>query len=296
MPYILLTLSALFWSGNFVLSRGMHTEIPPVGLAFWRWAAALLILAPFGLRLIYQQRDVVKQHGRFLLFQALLGVTGFNTLIYLAMQSTTAINAVLVNSCIPVIIVVISRLVYHERLSLRQSAGVLVSLCGVLWIIAEGDITALLQLTFNRGDLLVLAAAFVWAFYSANLRKYPSGLHPVAYLTGIVLIGLIFLVPCYLLEMQSGRYIHLNVPTVLTVGYVALFASVLAFICWNRAVREVGANRAGPFIHLMPVFSTILAIIFLDETLLGYHGTGIILVFSGIALTTFSIRTTKSSG
>jgi len=290
MPYLLLTLSALFWSGNFVLSRGMHAEIPPICLAFWRWSVALLILAPFGLRLVYQQRNLIRQHSRFMLFQALLGVTGFNTLIYLAMQSTTAINAVLVNSCIPVIIVVISWLVYHDRLSARQLIGVLISLSGVLLIIAKGEATALLQLSFNRGDLLVLAAAFVWAFYSANLRRYPQGLHPVAYLTGIILIGLIFLMPCYLFELQSGRTMQLNIPTVLTVGYVALFASVLAFICWNRAVREVGANRAGPFIHLMPVFSTILAIIFLDETLLSYHLKGIILVFTGITLTTFAIK------
>ena len=268
----------------------MHAEIPPICLAFWRWSVALLILAPFGLRLVYQQRNLIRQHSRFMLFQALLGVTGFNTLIYLAMQSTTAINAVLVNSCIPVIIVVISWLVYHDRLSARQLIGVLISLSGVLLIIAKGEATALLQLSFNRGDLLVLAAAFVWAFYSANLRRYPQGLHPVAYLTGIILIGLIFLMPCYLFELQSGRTMQLNIPTVLTVGYVALFASVLAFICWNRAVREVGANRAGPFIHLMPVFSTILAIIFLDETLLSYHLKGIILVFTGITLTTFAIK------
>ncbi len=290
MPYILLTLSALFWSGNFVLSRAMHAEIPPVGLAFWRWSVALLILAPFGLKLVYQQRQLLRQHGRFMFFQGLLGVTGFNTLIYLAMQSTTAINAVLVNSCIPVIIVVISWQLYRERLRLRQLFGVLVSFSGVLLILARGDLTAILQLTFNQGDLLVLAAAFVWAFYSANLRNYPQGLHPVAYLTGIIIIGLIFLGPCYLFEIQSGKTMQLNMPTLLSVGYVALFASVLAFICWNRAVREVGANRAGPFIHLMPVFSTILAVIFLNESLLNYHIKGILLVFTGIFLTTFAIR------
>ena len=290
MPYVLLTLSALFWSGNFVLSRGMHAEIPPIGLAFWRWTVAMLILAPFGLRLVYQQRGLIKQHHRFMFFQGLLGVTGFNTLLYLAMQSTTAINAVLVNSCIPVIIVVISWIIYHERLSVRQYVGVLISLSGVLLIIAKGDVAALQQMTFNRGDLLVLAAAFIWAFYSANLRKYPQGLHPLAYLTGIMAIGLLFLAPCYLVEVWTGRNMQLNIPTLLTVGYVALFASVLAFICWNRAVREIGANRAGPFIHLMPVFSTILAIIFLDEVLLDYHIRGIILVFTGIFLTTFAIR------
>ena len=293
MPYLLLTLSALFWSGNFVLSRGMHAEIPPVSLAFWRWTIALIIIAPFGLRRVYKQRALLRQHSRFMLFQGLLGVTGFNTLIYIAMQSTTAINAVLVNSCIPMIIVIISWIVYRERLSIKQSLGVLISLSGVLLIIAKGDVAALQQLTFNQGDLLVLAAALVWAFYSANLRNYPQGLHSIAYQTGIMLVGLVFLIPCYLFEIQSGKQIQINIATTLTIGYVALFASVLAFICWTRAIREVGANRAGPFIHLMPVFSTILAIIFLDESLLGYHVRGMFLVFTGIFITTFSISKQK---
>lgn len=295
MPYLLLTLSALFWSGNFVLSRGMHAEIPPISLAFWRWAIALLIIAPFGLRRVYEQRALLKHHSRFMLFQGLLGVTGFNTLIYLALQSTTAINAVLVNSCIPIIIVILSWIIYRERLSLKQSVGVLISLSGVLLIIAKGDVVALQQFTFNQGDLLVLAAALVWAFYSANLRNYPEGLHPIAYQTGIMLVGLVFLFPCYLFEMQSGKHIQINIGTILTIGYVALFASVLAFICWTRAIREVGANQAGPFIHLMPVFSTILAIIFLDEALLGYHVRGMFLVFTGIFITTFSIRKQKDA-
>ena len=294
MPYLLLTLSALFWSGNFVLSRGMHAEIPPISLAFWRWALALLIIAPFGIRRVYEQRALLKKHGRFMLFQGILGVTGFNTLIYLAMQSTTAINAVLVNSCIPIVIVLISLFVYREKLSLRQSIGVFISLSGVVLIIAKGDMAALRQLTFNQGDLLVLLAAIVWAFYSANLRKYPEGLHPIAYQTGIMIVGLAFLLPCYLFEIQSGKNIQINLATVLTVGYVALFASVLAFICWTRAIREVGANKAGPFIHLMPVFSTILAIIFLDEVLLGYHIQGIALVFTGIAITTVAIKKQKA--
>ncbi|MEN8190059.1 MAG: DMT family transporter [Thermodesulfobacteriota bacterium] len=290
MPYVLLICSTLFWSGNFVLSRGMHAEIPPIGLAFWRWLTAFLILAPFGLRLMYRQREQLKRHWRFILCQGLLGVTGFNTLIYLAVQTTSAINAVLVNSCIPVIIVVVCRLVYGERLSLRQCVGVCISFGGVLLIISKGDITLLLQLTFNRGDLLVLLAAFVWAFYSANFRKYPAGLNSIGYLTAIIITGLFFLFPLYLFELSGGRTVVLNTPTVLTICYVALFASVLAFICWNKAVRQIGASRAGPFIHLMVVFSTILAITFLDETLYAHQFQGIVLVFTGIFLTTLAVK------
>ncbi len=290
MPYILLTLATLFWSGNFVLSRGMHADIPPVGLAFWRWTVALLILSPIGLRLVWKQRGLIREHYRFMLAQGLLGVTGFNTLIYLAMQTTTAINAVLVNSCIPIIIVVISWLMFREKLRLRQIIGVIISLGGVLLILAKGEVTSLMQLQFNQGDLLVLAAAFIWAWYSVNLKKFPQGLDPIAYLTGIIMVGLVFILPIYLVEIQSGNVVQFTQATVLSVLYVAFFASVLSFIFWNRAVREVGANRAGPFIHLMPVFSSILAIVFLGETLLGYHIKGIALVFIGILLATLTLR------
>lgn len=288
MPYLLLILSTLFWSGNFVLSRGMHAEIPPVGLAFWRWAVALILLIPFLLRLQGKQWQLLKSNGRYLIWQALLGVSGFNTLIYLAMQSTTAINAVIVNSIIPILIVLISWIRYREQLTFRQGIGVLLSLGGVLYILAKGEVSALLQVSFNPGDLLVLAAAFVWAFYSIGLKRYPQGLDPIAYMSGIIVTGLVFLLPFYLLEIQTGKVVQLTTTTTLTVLYVALFASILAFLCWNRAVREVGANRAGPFIHLMPVFSTILAILFLDETLHPYHLHGIGLVFVGIFLATLA--------
>lgn len=282
MPYLLLVLTTLFWSGNFVLSRGMHAEIPPLALSFWRWAVALLILCCFALRHLVEQKELLQSHKKFILTQGLLGVTGFNTLIYIAMQTTTAINAVLVNSCIPVIIVILSWLVYRERLSLRQIIGVCLSLSGVLLIISEGKPANLLALQFNKGDMVVFLAAVCWAFYSVNLKKYPKGLHPFTYQTGIVIAGLLFLVPIYLIELSSGQTFVISESTVFTILYVAIFASVLAFIFWNRAVTALGANIAGPFIHLMPVFSTILAVIFLDEKLTGTHLQAILLIFGGI--------------
>ena len=290
MPYLLLILTTLFWSGNFVLSRGMHAAIPPMALSFWRWALALLILLCLAHRRLWTQRRLVRDHARFIALQGLLGVTGFNTLLYLAMQQTTAINAVLVNSCIPVLIVVFSWLLYRETMRPRQCLGVLVSLVGVLSIMAKGDMATLLQVSFNRGDLLVLAAAAVWALYSSNLRRYPPDLHPLVYLIAITVVGLAGIVPLYLLELQAGKTFSLNPAALLTILYVAVFASVLAFIFWNRAVRAIGANKAGPFVHLMPVFSTILAVLFLGETLAWHHAQGVLLICAGIVLTTFRVR------
>jgi drug/metabolite transporter (DMT)-like permease len=290
MPYILLILTTLFWSGNFVLSRGMHAEIPPFSLSFWRWAVALLILSCFCLRHFLAQRELVFLHRKYIIIQGLAGVAGFNSLIYMAMQTTTAINAVLVNSCTPVIIVLISWAMYNDRLSLRQYLGVAVSLCGVVLIISRGEISTLLNLHFNRGDLLVFMASISWALYSANLKRYPKGLHPLAYQMGIVIVGLAILLPFYLLELSTGKTMVLSTGSIVTIVYVALFASVLAFIFWNRAVTMLGANIAGPFIHLMPVFSTILAVIFLGEKLTPNHIQAILLIFGGILMTTFRVK------
>ncbi len=290
MPYLLLMLTTLFWSGNFVLSRGMHTAIPPMTLSFWRWAIALLILLGLAHRHLFSQRHLFRRHHRFILVQSLLGVTGFNTLLYQAMQYTTAINAVLVNSCIPVLIVLFSWLLYGETMRIRQCLGVLVSLLGVLSIMAKGEVATLLQVSFNHGDLLVLAAAVVWALYSSNLKQYPQELHPLAYLTMINTIGLLGILPLYLLELHSGKTFTPNPATVATILYVAVFASVLAFIFWNQAIRAIGAVKAGPFVHLMPVFSTTLAVLFLGETVTWYHAMGVLLIFGGIVMTTWRIN------
>lgn len=289
MPYLLLILTTLFWSGNFVLSRGMHAEIPPLALSFWRWSLALLILLPLSYRHLAGQQQLIFRQKKFIIIQGLLGVAGFNSLIYLAMQTTTAVNAVLVNSCIPVLIAFCSLVIYREPLQGRQWLGILLSLSGVGLIIAGGNLALLLSLQINRGDLLVLTAAILWALYSTNLRRYPKELHPLGYQCAIVIVGLVALLPCYLLEINLGRHLSINGPTLATIVYVAVFPSVLSFIFWNRAVRDIGANRAGSFIHLMPVFSSILAVAFLGEQIEMYHIQGIVLVFGGIFMATYRV-------
>lgn len=290
LPYLYLILATLFWSGNFVIGRGVHEIVPPIALSFWRWGVAFLILLPFAAQHLWQQRKLALRNWRFLVLQGVLGVTGFNTLVYLGLQSTGAINAVLVNSTIPVIIVFITFGLYRERITLRQGIGGLLSLFGVIWVVTRGAPSTLFSLEGNIGDLWVLAAALTWASYSVFLRHYPEGLHPLVFLLSIMITGLIALAPFYAWEHFGGRVIKFDRPTLLSVLYVALFASVLAFIFWNRAVRWVGANRAGVFVHLMPVFSTLLAIAFLGERLEAYHLWGIAAVATGIALTTVRIR------
>ncbi len=286
MAYLFLILSTLFWSGNFVLSRGIAEIIPPVALGYFRWITAFLILFPFTFRLVFRHNHLMIKHLRYLLALAFLGVAAFNTLIYKAMHYTTAINAVLVTSFIPILILIISSGVYKEKPTRIQLIGILVSITGIATIILKADINRLIQLSFNTGDLLVLIAAFSWAAYSVMLRSFPKDLHPLVFLQSIIFLGLVILTPFYVAELHFVGGFPINPSTVVSILYVGLFASVLAFIFWNKAVREIGANNAGPFIHLMPVFGTIFAIIFLGEKVAYYHVMGIMLVFTGILIST----------
>ncbi len=293
MPYLLLTLTALIWSGNFVLGRGVQGVIPPLSLGFWRWLIAILVLAPFAWPHFWRQRELIRQHAALIGLQGLLAVTGFNTLLYVAVQYTTAINAVLVNSITPIIIALLSWLLYRETLHIRQVLGIVLSLGGVLLILARGEVSQLLAVSFNRGDILVLLAASAWSLYAVTLRRLSAELHPLAFLFAINAAGLVGLFPLYLLELQQGLRIPLTVPAMLAVAYVSLCASVLAFLCWNYAVRIVGANRAGPFVHLMPVFSAILAVIFLNEEPAWHQAKGAALIFTGIVLATYKVGQLK---
>lgn len=289
-PYLLLVLTTLFWSGNWVVGRGMQPQMPPIAMSFWRWTAALIILLPFVWKPVIAQRKLIRKSWRVLLLLGILGVASFNTLAYLGLKTTTATNGLLLNSVIPVLIIAISWIFLGQRLSLRQGVGVALSLGGVLTIIAHGDLPALARLHFNSGDLWVLAAVACWAVYTVCLRWRPRELGSFTFLGATVIIGVAAVAPLYLWEFSTGARFEINLSTAATIGYFGLFPSVLAYLFWNRAVAEVGANMAGLFVHLMPVFGTILSMLFLGESLHLFHGVGIVLIFSGIFLTTLRRR------
>jgi len=289
-PYILLILTTLFWAGNFVLGRAVNTVIPPVTLSFWRWALALLILLPFSLRHLISQRSLVLKNWKNLILFGVLGISCFNTFVYIGLHSTTATNALLLNSIIPVLIVIISRIFAATPVSRTQAAGILLSLAGVVTIICRADAGRLLALRVNGGDLWVLLAVVCWAVHSFRLRLRPAELHPLSFLSAIIAIGLVFIFPCYLLEISRGGRVTLDLVTCGSLLYVAVFPSVLAYLFWNQAIVELGPNKTGLFIHLMPVFGTILSIVFLGESLQLFHVVGICLISLGIYLTTASRR------
>ena len=286
MHYLLLILAVLFWSGNFIVGRGIHNEIPPMTLAFWRWAIALLIILPFSLRPILRQKDLIWRNWKILTFLAILSVTNFSMFIYMALKSSTVTNAVLINSMIPIFIVIVSWMGFKERITLRQAVGIVISLTGLMFIITKGNLSTLIAVRFGKGDMWTISAGISWALYSALLRKCPVELDSLSFLAATIIIGIFFIFPFYVWEIGTGKTMNFTHASIGSIIYVALFASVLAYTFWNKAIQIIGANKTGIFIHLMPVFSIILAMIFLDEKLRGYHIKGTILIFSGIFLTT----------
>ncbi len=285
-PYLLLVLTTLFWSGNFVLARFVRLEVPPVGLSFWRWVFAAVLLLPFVWRDMRRHWPLVRANLKLVLALALFGVASFNTLIYLGLQTTTASNAVLLQSAMPLVIILLSRLLLQINITATQAFGILVSLGGVLIIVTRGNLDTLLGIDLVQGDLLVMTAVVAWGLYSVLLKRLPPGLGGLSLLGYFIAFGVVFIAPVYAWEISSGTVMPLGWVTVNSVLYVAVFPSLLAYLFWNRAVREVGPNRAGQFIHLMPVFGTLLSVVFLGERLYRYHLFGILLVALGIYLAT----------
>lgn len=284
-PYLLLTLASLFWSGNFVLGRAMRAEIPPVGLAFWRWAGASLIVIGFAWPHLRRDWPELWRRWKIVLLLAAIGVASFNTLAYTALQWTPALNAFLIQSTMPVLIVAMSYFFFGDRVNGAQALGILLSLAGSVVIIAQGDLERLRNLAFNRGDLLIFIAVIFYAGYSALLRKRPR-IHPFSFLAATFILGALMLIPLYLWEHVQVRAVTANLPTFLSILYVAIFPSTLAYLCFNRGVELAGANRAGLFFHLTPVFGGTMAILFLGESFRWFHALGVPLILLGILLAT----------
>jgi drug/metabolite transporter (DMT)-like permease len=278
------------------VGRWIHNDIPPISLAFWRWTVALLIILPFSLKHIIHQKDLIRQNWKILTLLAILSVTNFSMFIYMALKSSTVTNTVLINSMIPIFIVLVSWMGFKERITLRQTVGIAASLTGLMFIIAGGNLSTLLAVRFSKGDIWTISAGMSWALYSVLLRKCPIEFDSRGFLATTIIIGIFFIFPFYIWEISTGKTMNITKASIGSIIYVALFASVLAYIFWNKAIQIIGANKTGIFIHLMPVFSIILAIIFLDEKLRGYHVKGSVLIFLGIFLTTTNKLTFQKAG
>ena len=268
--YLLLLLPPLFWAGNTVLARGIAELIPPVAMSFWRWTIALVILLPFTWRQVGKDWAKICTHWKILCLISLFGISSFNTLLYTAAHTTTALNIALMQSVMPAVIVLLSFWFFGERVSRRQLLAVLLCILGAGFIVLRGDWQRLQHLSFVRGDLLMMLAICLYALYSVLLRKRPK-IHPLSFLTATFAIGVITLGPLYLWETTRTLPLQLTQPVILSLLYVGICPSIFAYLCWNRGIEQIGANRAGLYINLIPLLASFMAVLFLDESFQSYH-------------------------
>ena len=261
----------------------MAGVVPPIALAYWRWTGAFLVAVGFAWPYLKQDAPVLLRHWRMMLLLSATGIASYNTMSYIGLTSTTALNVLLLQSAGPLIIIVWAFALFGERPTLWQSAGVLLSLIGVAIIAAHGSLERLLHLSLNRGDVWILAAMVIYGVYAAVFRVRPAT-HPLSFLVATMGIGSLMILPFYLWEIAQGGRIVAGLPAWLAMAYIAVFPSFIAYLFFNRGIELIGAARAGQSWHLMPVFGSILAVLFLGETFYLYHAIGIALIAAGIVL------------
>jgi drug/metabolite transporter (DMT)-like permease len=285
-PYLLLTLTSLFWSLNWVVGRALVGHVTPFALTFIRWVIAVAVMMPFAAPEIRAHWPAVRRNWKVIAWLGFWGTGLHNVFAYVGMQYTTATNGVMLNSSIPIMIMLLGWLIYRDTVTRLQLLGVFVSLAGVLTILTRGDPGVIAQLSLNKGDLIVLGGMVFWAAYTIFLRLKPAELPGLAMLACCGVVGVLLLLPLFLFEMAFlGGHVEFSFATVAAMAYVGIFPSFVGYVFWNRAVSQVGSNVAGIFVHLMPAFGSILAWLFLDERIFLFHVVGIALIFAGIGFT-----------
>ncbi|MDK2823991.1 MAG: hypothetical protein PWQ67_319 [Clostridia bacterium] len=288
-PYVLLVLATLFWGGNFALGKAVSGSIPPLTLSYVRWTEALIFFLPFAWSEIKALKQNLAGNWKVFVILGVTGVMGFNMCVYLSVQYTTAINASLINSFAPVVVILFSMVFLKERLSLKQVIGIFISLVGVIWIIARGNWQKLLGLTFNKGDLIMLIAILLWGIYNIVLKKKGKIAPQKTIFVGSIIGGLIFTLPLVIYEnyiLGFNWISKLSIGHYLSLLYFGIFPTIFSFLFFNKAMLEVGPSKASIFANLIVVFASILGILFLNEKLISAHILGGALIILGVILTT----------
>ena len=272
---MMLILATLFWAGNFIVGKAAFVEnIPPMSLVFFRWSLVWLILLPFTYKDILQYKEIILKNLPLLFFLALTSVGLFNSFTYLALIYTQVINASLFNTAIPAMIILLCFIFKIEETNRFQIIGLIISVLGILSIITKLDLNILLSLNFNKGDIIMIGGVITWGLYSSFLKKKKFTLPLLTLVHILCTFGLLFILPQFLFELSKGQVIKFDINLGYILVYLALFPSIGSYYCWAGAVSIVGANRAGIFLSLIPLFSTIFAIIFFDEKFYFFHFIG----------------------
>jgi len=285
MGYLFAFGATAIWSGNFIIARGLHESIPPVSLAFYRWLVAVIVFLPFALKGLIREWKIIREYPVYFSITALLGITAFNTLIYIAGHTTTAMNLSLIAITFPIFIILFSRILYKEYLTIKKGIGIALVLTGVITLITKGSISALLNISFNIGDIWMLLASIVFAVYSLFLKNKPEQISVAALQCSIFILGLLFLFPFFLWEQTTIDYSILTRTTIPAILYIGIFASLGAFVFWTKAVVILGPTKAGMVYYTLPLFSGFLASLFLVETINMVYFYSMLLILIGIVTT-----------
>lgn len=278
------------WSGNFIIARGLSESIPPISLAFWRWTVAVIVFLPFALKPLIAEWNSIKNNIPYLCITALLGITVFNTLIYFAGHTTTAVNLSLISITFPVFIILLSWVFLGERITAYKGLGILLVVIGVVLLITKGDFSRLLTISFAIGDVWMLLAAITFAVYSILLKRRPENISILAFQLSTFVLGLIFLFPFFIWETTTVPHIGFDTKTVFLILYVGIFASLVAFTLWNKAIVTIGPSKAGMIYYTLPIFSGISAHLFLKENIGIIHLYSVLLVLSGIFIANYASK------
>lgn len=285
-PYLLLVLATLLWGGNFVIGRGFADIIPPFTLALSRWLIAFIFLLPFAKNDLIKNTALWKKEWKTLFWMSLTGIVGFNTLLYIAVHYTTSINAALINAPTPALIMLLSLIFLKEKVHKNHLIGILFSIIGVIWIVSRGSIEALFSFTINKGELWMLVAITSWSIYSIIVKKNADRLPAAGAFLATIMIGIIILVPFSVYELATDKPMIFSLKSFAGLLFIGIFASVVAFLSWNKAVTDIGPGKASPFLNLIPVFASIFAISFLGEKLTSAQLIGGAITIIGVFITT----------
>jgi drug/metabolite transporter (DMT)-like permease len=281
----LAVIATLIWSGNFIIARRVIKNIPPVTLAFYRWLSATIIILPFAWKYFTAELKILRSNFGFLLLAAISGVSMFNTFVYIAGHYSTAINMALLGTCSsPVMSVILARIFLKERISFLRIAGMSLCIIGILLLLSKGNFETLLNFSFTKGDWWVLAAAFTFAIYNTMVKKKPVAMHSVHFLFVIFGLGTMILLPFYLYELKNSGGFEINLSNLSSILYLGLGASVISFLIWNKAIKDLGTGRTALFGNLIPIFSSVEAVILLHEKITFIHLISFILVVIGLVV------------
>ena len=282
LGYVSAVTAIAIWSSNLIIARVLNETIPPISLAFWRWFVAVIVFLPFALKHLIIEWDIIKKHIPYLSITSLLGVTIFNTLLYLASHTTSAINLSLISITFPIFIIILSRIFFHELITINKYIGIILVVSGIILLITKGTLSKLLNISFVIGDVWMLIASAVFAFYCILLKRKPDKLSLMAFLLSIFILGLIFLFPFFIWEYVTVDVFEFDIKTVCSIVYLGIFASILAFILWSKAIFAIGPSKIAMTYYILPFFSGVLAYFFLKEDITLIHFYSMLFIVSGI--------------